>query len=157
LSTLTPKFAQQMGGAIDGIYSTGYAWSITDSSNPAIAQYLSELKAANQPSKTLDDSIVGVQGWASVHVIADALKGRAVTSKELVARLNTPGAVDTTKYAFPPIDYTKPAIPQIPELAKLRLFSAETSMWQFDASGAPKPLADGWLNVLTRMSIKPLG
>ena len=94
--------------------------------------------------------------WAAVHVIADALKGRPVSTKELVARLNTHGAFDTTKYGLPPIDYSKPAFSTAP-LSKLRAFTDRVSIWQFDAKGTPHVLSKGWVNDLKPMSLKPLG
>ena len=155
LSQMTPKFAQQLGSNVDGFLATATAWSPTDSSTPAIARYISELKAAGQPSGPLDVSTLGVMGWAAVHVIADALKGRPVSTKELVARLNTHRSVDTTKYAMPPIDFSKPAFPKAP-LNKMRLFSDKVSVWEFDAEGTPQPLSEGWLHDLKPMNIKPL-
>lgn len=156
LTTFTPKFAAQLGSQAQGLYASGTAWSPTNTSNPAIAQYLSELKAANQPASAQDVSTVGLQGWAAVHMIADALKGHSVSSRELVSRLSTPGAVDSTKYGLPPINYTKPALP-VPQLAKLRLFANEISIWEFNSSGTPQPLAKGFLPVTMKMAIKPLG
>src|SRR2546430_4794616 len=51
-----------------------------------------------QPSRTVDLTTVGVNAWAAVHLIADALQGsKQKTSAALVKRLNTKGAVTTTR------------------------------------------------------------
>ena len=140
---------------MSGILSGAGAWSPTDLSNPAIRQYRAELKAARQPSRTVDLTTVGVNAWAAVHLIADALQGsKQKTSAALVKRLNTKGAVTTTKYGLPPIDFTKPAFPEDPVLSKFRLFTRGYSVWRFNAKGVPVPLSRKWLDVTKRMNIK---
>lgn len=152
LSNLNPKTVEQLGPEVEGITPTSFAWSPTETKNPAIQQYISELEEDGQPSGKDDLTTYGVMAWASVHIAADALKGHKVTSKELITRLNTPGVVESEKYGLPPINYTKPAYPN-PPLSELRTFSKYISAWQFDSSGTPQPLNDGWMDVTKKMPI----
>jgi ABC-type branched-subunit amino acid transport system substrate-binding protein len=149
LSNLNPKTVEQLGPEVEGITPTSFAWSPTETKNPAIQQYISELEESGQPTEKDDLTTYGVMAWAAVHIAADALKGHKVTSKELMARLNTPGVVESEKYGLPPIDYTKPAYPN-PPLSELRTFSKDISAWQFDSSGTPQPLDSGWMDVTER-------
>lgn len=155
LSNLNPKTVEQLGPEVEGFSPTGFAWSPTETESPAIKQYISELEAAGLPADKTDLTTYGVMSWAAIHIAADALKGQKISSKELMSRLNTPGVVRSEKYGLPPIDYSKPAFPSGP-LSKLRIFSKDISVWQFDSSGTPHPLYDGWLDVTKKMPIEPL-
>jgi ABC-type branched-subunit amino acid transport system substrate-binding protein len=155
MDQMTQQLAGQLGSNANGLYGGGAAWSPTDTSNPAIQQYLSELKAAGEPTSSSVTSTLGVIAWGTVHMIADALKGQQVSSKELIARLNAPGVADANTYGLPPINYTQNAFPTNPQLAKLRLFTDTVSGWEF-VGGVARPLSKGWLTVTAKMSIKPL-
>ena len=152
---LSPALAKRVGGKLmNGIYSTGQTWSPTDTSNPGIKRYLAELKAAGQPSGATQVSSLGILGWASVHLVADALTGqKQLTAATVVKRLNTKGAIDTTKYALPPIDYTKPAIPKDKVLSTLRIFNHYTSNWRFDNKGIPHPITKGWTDIFHKVKV----
>ena len=152
---LTPLLAHRVGAKLmDGLYSTGVTWSPTDTSNPGIKLYLAELKAGRQPAGATDVSSLGILGWASVHLVADALTGqKELTAATVVKRLNTKGAIDTTKYALAPIDYTKPAIPKDKVLSTLRIFTHFTSFWRFDNKGIPHPVAKSWIDVFHKFKV----
>jgi hypothetical protein len=76
-----------------------------------------------------------------------------LTAATVVKRLNTKGAIDTTKYALPPIDYTKPAIPKDKVLSTLRIFTHYTSNWRFDNKGIPHTITNGWTDIFHKVKV----
>jgi ABC-type branched-subunit amino acid transport system substrate-binding protein len=146
MNVLTPSFVKDLDP--EGMTASAWTWVPTDTSGPGIKQYIDELKAAGKPSGPLDADVLGMTGWAGVHVIADTLKGQSeMTAATLVERLKAGAATPFfEKYGLPPTDYTKPAFSSGP-LSKLRVFSRHTSAWVFDESGQPKPLSSTWFDV----------
>ena len=157
LSSFDPAEVKQLGKKFAGVLSGGGVWSPTDRNYPAIKQYFAELKAAKQPTDVVKTDVNGVAGWATVHLIADALTKQPLTSKALIKRLNTAGAVVPTKYGLPPTTYGKPAFPGDPVLKTLRIYTKYDSAWQINSKGALVPLSKKWLDVTKKMSIKQAG
>jgi ABC-type branched-subunit amino acid transport system substrate-binding protein len=156
LLTANPTFLRDLGAEnANGLLLSAWAWSPTDTSKPFIKQYLAELKAAGQKSGPFDVTMLGVTTWASVHVLADALKAKNLdpTPANVAKAFNSevvPGL--TEKYGLAPIDFTKPAFPDNPALSKLRLFSSRESNWKVNSEGVPEPLSQEWVDVLEKPS-----
>ncbi len=151
LLVMLPSAVEPLGDVANGLLANSWAVSPTDTSNPIIERYLSELKEADQKAGPTEVSMLGVSGWAMVHTLADALGSQKLPgTPENVAKALEAADVPTisAEYGLSPVDFSKPAFPD-GELSKLRLFSTFQSVWEFDAEAKPQPLNDGnQVNVL---------
>jgi branched-chain amino acid transport system substrate-binding protein len=146
MNTILPAGAKDIGSGVNGFLSASWVVPPSETDNPVIKQYLSELDAAGEKSGPEDVDMLGVEGWAEVHILADTLKEQGLEptpaniAKALAGATNMPEL--SQKYGLSPVDFTKPAYPSGP-LSKLRLFSNQNTFWEYDADGIPQPLADG--------------
>jgi ABC-type branched-subunit amino acid transport system substrate-binding protein len=134
LLTLTPAEIKELGPGAEGLLMNSWAWSPAVNTKPYVSQYLSELAAAGQPHAASNVDMVGLEAWAELHVLADALKAGNMTpsAANAIKALNGPNIMAlTTKYGVVPIDFTKPALPG--PLAKLRLFSLGEWDWYLNS------------------------
>ena len=121
--------ADQLGSKADGLYLLSQAAPPSDEDNPGIKQMLTELKAAGVDKDAKKLSPATTIAWASVHILADALKGMpkaeiaSLDSAKLVEIMGKLGPVNRPELT--PFDFTKPAYAEIPPLAKMRLFSRQ--------------------------------
>jgi ABC-type branched-subunit amino acid transport system substrate-binding protein len=148
--TLSPKSVAPNITTDTGLLSASWSWAPSDTKNPAVKQYLSELTAAGKPHGKFDVAMPDMTGWAAMHVLADALKAKhlAPTGANAVTALTANLSASTTHYGLLPIDFTHNAFPNDPSLAKLRIFTHYSYYWKFTGKLAPVPLSPKAVDIL---------
>ncbi|MEI7993231.1 MAG: ABC transporter substrate-binding protein, partial [Actinomycetota bacterium] len=156
LNTITPDFVKQLGPDATGILQAGTGWSPDDKTNPAVKQFLKELKAAGEPA-TGNLTTQGLGAWAALHMVADLLEGAPTKdSATLIAKLNASGPLKISKYGLPDVDFSKPAFPNDPVLSKQRIFQNTFSAFEVNAKGKAVPLAKTFISASTPSKLKLL-
>lgn len=144
LISLLPSGVQELGSAAEGIIANSWVVSPTETENASVKQYLAELEEAGEPNGPEDVTMIGMTGWAQVHMLAEALKeekleGTAANVKKALETADIPKI--SAAFGLSPINYQKPAFPG--PLSKLRLFSSEMTLWEFNGEATPEPLLEG--------------
>jgi ABC-type branched-subunit amino acid transport system substrate-binding protein len=154
---ITPKVRQILGPVIHGDLLSTWAWDSSDTSKPFVRQMLSELKAAGQPSRQIDLTVISSAAWGGLHMLADALKAANLPA----TAANVPKALEkksifqlSQKWGLNPLDYTEPLFPTDPVLKDLRLFSKYHGVFQVNNAGRVVPLSQKWLPVLRKATLK---
>ena len=116
----------EFGDQLDGLLMTSPTVPLTDTSNKGVAQYLAETKAAGVDD--LGDD--GMVAWRSMHVLADVIKGLPSLTASNVTK-----AMRSYAFAPPeaaPVDFTKPAFPEIELFRAYRIFSRRFAVWKVE-------------------------
>lgn len=110
---------KELGAAADGIVLASRGLPSSDTSNSLVAEYNTEMKAAD-PQIRIDD--IGLNGWLSVKVFGAALQGRTVEGPEsVVAALNSLASPIDLGGVYP--SYPGPSDqPQVPEYPRIAVF-----------------------------------
>jgi len=110
-SNLLRGIDQGFSSDLEGVYSVSLVKPSDDTSDPAVAKFLTEINAVN-PKATKDD--VAENAWAAVYLFAQIAKALpAVTAAAVQAGVTS--VTDFDIGLLPPIDFSKPltAIPGI--------------------------------------------
>jgi len=115
---MSPTDLKKLGAAANGFYNVDAAYPVDYTSNPGIKQFTKEYASVKSAP---DASVLALQAWVSVHVIAENLipKMTTIDSASLVAAMKTVGPIARPEWT--PFDWTAP-VEAIPGL-KLRGFS----------------------------------
>jgi hypothetical protein len=122
-TTLDQKQVDGFGGQLNGLLMTAPTVPLTDTSNKGVAEYMAQTKAIGDSDLSVD----GMVAWRAMHVVAGLIKRLPdPTSKSLMK------AIEGYSFAAPeaaPVDFTKPAFPNIPTFTQFRVFSREFAAW----------------------------
>jgi ABC-type branched-subunit amino acid transport system substrate-binding protein len=134
---------RSFGDVADGLILVGTTWPTDQRSNSGIKQYFKELKAAGLPTK--DASSSGVNAWAGVHIIAQALQKAATKdSAGLAAELNQT-VVDRPE--LPKMDYSTNPFPGNPILGRIRVFQGTQAVMRAKNGKMGKPITGEFVPV----------
>ncbi|HKE76819.1 MAG TPA: ABC transporter substrate-binding protein [Acidimicrobiales bacterium] len=134
VTLVSPEVLDKLGTKADGMYLLTQQAPPSDSSNPGVEQMLKELKDAGVDANGADLSPASTGAWANVHALVDILKKlprseiASLDQAKLVDAMKDAGPVDRPEIA--PFDFSKPAFPDIPALASLRIYSRDAMLVQ---------------------------
>ena len=154
-SEITPGILQQWGSVANGMDLVSGVWPTSNTSQAGIAKYLAELRADHYSTTgALNVGETGVVAWASVHIVADLLKGaKNFTSATLVKRIHAAGPnFYKTEPALPPWNWDKLAFASNPLISNLRLFTSKISIVAVK-NAKYVPLTNGFVSVNHKVNI----
>jgi ABC-type branched-subunit amino acid transport system substrate-binding protein len=125
--------------------------SPSERNNPAVKQYLRELKAAKQPSGPRDVTTNSLAAWGELHSIADAFKAKrlAPTAANVPrAMLTSKMPTITQKYGLIPRDFRKNPFASDPTLKNLRIFSSTSFYYRINSKQQPIALVSKPVSIL---------
>jgi len=124
---LSQEQIDEFGDQLNGLLMASPTVPLTDTSNEGVEQYLAETDAIGVE----DHGVEGMIGWRAMHVVADVVK----TLPENPTSADMKKAIEGWSFAPPeaaPVDFTKPAFPDIPLFTEFRVFSREYAAWRVE-------------------------
>jgi len=116
----------EFGGGLDGLLISAPTVPLNETSNKGVEQYLAETEAIGVD----DHGVEGMVSWRAMHVVAELIKTLPNPTSATLQK-----AVEGYSFAPPeaaPVDFTKPAFPEIPVFEGFRIFSREYAAWKVE-------------------------
>lgn len=139
--TFSTQLLQQLGSTANGMILSSSTYPPTDTSIPAVAHVVSEVKKY-EPGAAI--SQFSIQGWAAVLLLQDVVKnihGNITASAVLNGFEHLTNA--STDGLYPPYTTTSPGpVPNAP-----RIFLTKVLILKFD-NGQETPISNGFVNVI---------
>jgi branched-chain amino acid transport system substrate-binding protein len=138
-SSVTPQEVAKFGTRLDGLYLFSWVPSVTETTNPAVARYLTDLKKSSATSDPTGGGLAAdIAGRAFFQVInkLPTVDPASVANAMKTFILTQPGA--------PTIDYSKPGFPSDPVLSKFRIFNNEQAYYEV-VNGKVTPVTNGFV------------
>jgi hypothetical protein len=156
---ITPQILKQLGSAANGMLVVSEALPPTDTTNPGIQQFRTDMEADGKNPDDPNVDFTDVTAWSQVKKLEGALlaAGPAViqspTSQSVVnSVVNHP--IDRPEMAA--YDFRKNAIPEISALAGFRVFTRTVAVLQIE-NGKYKVLSNGFIDILKPPNLSSTG
>lgn len=114
---------EEAGEKYNGLLMPSPTMPLSETSNKGVAEYLSQTQAAG----VSDHGVDGMIAWRAMHVTAELIKKLPKPSSKSLIK-----AIEGYSFAPPeaaPVNFTKPAFPEIPVFEQFRVFSRDFALW----------------------------